>query len=139
MNYLLDTNIISETFRNRPNENLLNWLEGIESNNIYTSVLVLGEIRKGVESLENEAKKQKIILWLEKDLLSWFEQRILPIDAAIADKWGYITAKKNNNINAVDSLLAATCLAYNMKLVTRNVKDFQYSELEIINPFDVGR
>ena len=136
MNYLLDTNIISETFRNKPNKNLLNWLRNIPSNNVYTSVLVLGEIRKGIESLANSSKKQRILLWLERDLSNWFDNRILTVDVNVADKWGYITAKKNKNINAIDSLIAATCLVNNMTLITRNVKDFNYEGLELINPFD---
>lgn len=136
MNYLLDTNIISETIKKNPNPNLIKWLESIPSEALFISVLSLGEIRKGVESVSESKKKTKLLLWLEKDLTEWFEDRILDIDTNVSDKWGYVCAKAGKSLAAIDSLLAATALTHNLKLVTRNEKDFKsFDSLEIVNPF----
>jgi len=134
--YLLDTNVISETIRAKPNPVVLEWLASIDSRKFYLSVLSLGEIRKGIEKLEDTKRKQKIIQWLEIDLKKIFADRIIMVDSIVADKWGYICAKEN--IPAIDSLLGASALVHNLKLVTRNVKDFQsISGLEIVNPWDM--
>lgn len=137
MMYLLDTNVISETIKITPNQNVLAWLSSIPMSKFCLSVLSLGEIRKGIEKLANAPKKQKIILWLETDLINQFNGRILDIDSQVADKWGYISSF--NNIPAVDGLIAATALAHNLKLITRNVRDFQILGLEVINPWILDR
>ena len=140
MIYLLDTNVISETIKKSPNKIVLDWLSSIDINQCALSVLTLGEIRKGVEMLESRPKKHKLIQWLETDLLKQFYGRIIYIDAKVADKWGYICSfiNKSNKILAIDTLIAASAIIHNLKLVTRNTKDFQeISGLEIINPWDI--
>lgn len=135
MIYLLDTNIISETIKKQPNEKVLLWLRSIKIIHFSLSVLTLGEIRKGAEKLTDNVKKQKIIQWLEIDLLQKFHGRIISIDNQIADKWGYISSYCN--IPAIDGLIAASALVHNQKLITRNVKDFkEVLGLEIINPWE---
>ena len=89
MIYMLDTNVISETLRKKPDEKVLNWLSSIDENKFSLSVLTLGEIRKGAESIKDQEKKQKIIQWLEIDLVKRFYGRIIHIDDVVADKWGY--------------------------------------------------
>ncbi|MCX7338158.1 MAG: type II toxin-antitoxin system VapC family toxin [Alphaproteobacteria bacterium] len=134
MIYLLDTNVISEMIRQRPDENVLAWLRHIDMCHFSLSVLSLGEIRKGVEKIGDSSKKQRIIQWLEIDLPREFLGRIIPIDQCVSDKWGYITAL--SPIPAIDGLIAASALVHNQKLVTRNVKDFKnIPGLEIINPW----
>lgn len=136
MMYLLDTNIISETIKKTPNPQVVSWLSSIEPSKFSLSVLTLGEIRKGIEKLEDEVKKQKILQWLEEDLVKKFYGRIISIDIDIADKWGYISSLQN--LSAIDALIAATAIVHNHKLVTRNVKDFSgISGLELINPWDL--
>lgn len=136
MSYLLDTNVISETIKNKPNTNLINWLEQIPTNNLFISVLTVGEIRKGVEQLTNLKKKGELIAWLENDLKNWFEHRVLTIDSSVADKWGFICGNTIRSLSAIDALIAATALVHNLKLVTRNTKDFvEIKDLELINPF----
>lgn len=133
--YLLDTNVISETIKKAPNKHVITWLLGLDGKKFFLSVLTLGEIRKGVEKLQDPSRKQKIIQWLENDLLDKFQGRIIPIDARVADKWGYLCASKN--FPAVDSMIAASALVYNFKLVTRNTKDFLgIDSLELINPWE---
>jgi toxin FitB len=133
--YLLDTNVISETIKKNPNKNVIDWLSAIDGNHFFLSVLTLGEIRKGVEKIQDHSKKPKITQWLEIDLIERFHGRIITIDAEIADKWGYLSSL--GHFPAVDCLIAASALVHNLKLVTRNTKDFHGIEsLEIINPWD---
>lgn len=132
--YLLDTNVISEIIKKESDKNVIHWLESINIQKLFLSVITLGEIRKGIEKLHDDAKKQKIRNWLEQDLLEKFYGRIINIDASVADKWGYIISAKN--IPAIDGLIAASALVHNFKLVTRNIKDFEeIIGLEIINPW----
>ena len=134
--YLLDTNVISELVKKSPNQKVLSWLSSIDIDKLYISVLTLGEIRKGIEKLNDITKKQKIIEWLEQDLVNKFSGRIIEIDSKISDKWGYITSHKN--FPAIDSLIAASAIVHNYKLVTHNVKDFSgIISLEIINPWEI--
>ena len=134
--YLLDTNVISETIKKAPNQKIINWLDSIDAEKFSLSVITLGEIRKGIEKLPDHTKKQQIIQWLETELIERFYGRIINIDAAVADKWGYITSIKN--IPAIDALIAASAIVHNHKLVTRNVKDFEsINGLEIINPWNL--
>lgn len=135
MSYLLDTNVISEPLRTKPNEAVVKWLKLISSEDLYCSVLTLGEIRKGIEKLIHEKRKHELTIWLEHTLPKWFGPRILSIDRAIADRWGYLTSSVSRSLPAIDGLLAATALAHNLKMVTRNVKDFDIPGLEVINPF----
>jgi predicted nucleic acid-binding protein len=133
--YMLDTNVISETAKKKPNPNVLRWLASVDSNKLVLSVLSLGEIRKGVERLTEHAKKQQIMRWLEMDLIAHFAGRIITIDEKVADKWGYLCS--HNTLPAVDGLIAASALVHNLKLVTRNTKDFSsILELELINPWE---
>lgn len=132
--YLLDTNVISEIIKKEPDQKVIAWFESINIQNVFLSVITLGEIRRGAEKLQDNFRKHKIQNWLEQDLLNKFYGRIIEVDASVADKWGYITAMRN--IPAIDALIAASALVHNCKLVTRNVKDFEaIIGLEIINPW----
>lgn len=138
MKYLLDTNVVSETRKSTLDPRVKGWFDTIPSSSLYISVLTLGEIRKGVEKLSAENdKKQQIVSWLENEIPRWFGTNILPITLEIADKWGSITSSsKSANDHAIDSLLAATALTHNLKMVTRNIKDFDVPGLEVINPWN---
>ena len=93
------------------------------------------EICKGVEAIEDKKRREKLRLWLEHELPAWFEGRVLPVDIAVADRWGRILAEVGRPVPTIDSLLAATALHYELRLVTRNARDFGYPGLEVINPF----
>lgn len=134
--YLLDTNVISEVIKREPNKRALAWLNDVSIQDSYISVITIGEIRKGIEKLNDNLRKQKIQNWLEQELLDKFFGRIINIDYSIANKWGYITSIKN--IPAIDALIAASALVHNYKLVTRNTKYFkEILGLEIINPWEI--
>lgn len=133
--YLLDTNIISESVKSLPNPKILKWLSELPTDNLFVSVLTLGEIRKGVELVKNSQQRNKLKHWLEVVLVEFLGDRMIEINSDITDKWGYISSQ-SKNLPAIDGLIAATALVSNLKLVTRNVKDFEKVKgLEIINPF----
>ena len=135
MSYLLGTNILSETVRRAPNKSVLAWLDRIPGEALFVSVLTLGEIRKGIEAITDKKQREKLRLWLEHELPVWFEGRVLPVDLAVADRWGRILAEVGRPVPTIDSLLAATALHHELRLVTRNATDFEYPGLEVINPF----
>jgi hypothetical protein len=127
--------IVSETVRRNPNKAVISWLDQIPAEGLFVSVLTLGEIRKGIEALPDRRRREKLRLWLEHDLPAWFEGRMLPVDLAVADRWGRLLAEVGRPVPTIDSLLAATALHHELRLVTRNAGDFDYSGLEVINPF----
>lgn len=136
MNYLLDTNVVSEMVRSKPNKKVMNWFDEIPDDALHISVLTLGEIRKGVETVSDKSKKEKLRVWLEQELPDWFSNRILGVDQNIADTWGRLQSVSRNPLPAIDSLIAATAINFNLALVTRNTKDFNLAMLEIINPWE---
>ena len=135
MSYLLDTNIISETIRRSPNKALIAWLDNLPAEALHVSVLTMGEIRKGVEAVTEGRRREKLRLWLEHELPEWFEGRVLSVDLAVADRWGRLLVEVGRPVPTVDSLLAATALHHELRLVTRNARDFDYPGLDVINPF----
>jgi len=138
MNYLLDTNVISELISKRSNKKVVEWLDRLDSNTIYLSVITIGEIRKGIEKLPPSKRKERIKEWLEGDLLLRFQGRILEITTEVMLIWGELTGrleKEGRPITAIDSLIAAIVLQGNYRLVTRNEHDFQYTGVTIINPW----
>lgn len=137
MSYLLDTNVVSEVVRPRPAASVLSWLESVPESALHLSVLSVGELRHGVERLPGGRRKEKLRLWLEQDLRDWFEERLLPVSAAVADRWGRLQAESKRAVPAIDSLLAATALVHDLRLVTRNVADFGFAGLAVVNPWDL--
>lgn len=92
-------------------------------------------MRRGIEKLSQGAKKNTLRLWLEHDLIQLYGTHILAIDSVVADRWGYVSATISRPLPVIDLLLASTALTHNLKLVTRNVRDFDIPGLEIVNPF----
>ncbi|HJD55139.1 MAG TPA: type II toxin-antitoxin system VapC family toxin [Rickettsia endosymbiont of Pyrocoelia pectoralis] len=137
MNYLIDTNVICELVKTKQSTHVLKWFNSIESQKLYLSVLTIGEIRKGLEKITDIRRKDKIRIWLDQELESWFKGRILPIDQQVANKWGLLQAMQNKTLPAIDSLIAATALHFDLILVTRNIKDFNHCNLEVIDPFSL--
>ncbi len=135
MAYLLDTNVLSELRKaDRCNANVLVWAKCIPASQLWISVLSLGEIRKGIESLRRKDTPQCVMLerWLDIVELE-FENRILPVTEAIADEWGRLQARQPMAI--VDSLIAATAEVHHLCVATRNAKDFKAAGVPVVNPF----
>lgn len=138
MNYLLDTNVISELISKQPNKKVVEMLDRLDQNTIYLSVITIGEIRKGVEKLPSSKRRETVKEWLETDLLLRFQGRILEITTEVMLIWGKLTARLENEgrpVTAMDSLIAATALHTNCCLVTRNEHDFQHTGVTMINPW----
>ena len=136
MSYLLDTNVISEVVQRKPDSNVITWLKQLPDEALFISVLTLGEIRSGVERLGNGRRREKLRLWLEHDLVDWFGGRVLTVDTPVADRWGRLLADAGRPLPTIDSLLAATALHHELRLVTRNTKDFGIPGLKLINPWE---
>jgi predicted nucleic acid-binding protein len=137
MKYLIDTNIISELTKAKQNIKVIDWFNSVQDQNLFLSVLTIGELRKGISKINDTEKSKKIREWLDEELTIWFTDRILPIDLQVANKWGLIQSESNRTLPAIDSLIMATALHFDLTLVTRNVKDFSHPSLEIINPFEL--
>lgn len=135
MSYLVDTNVISELIKPAPHPAVLSWAKTVPESSLYLSVLTLGEIQKGIAKLSDPVKQQRLYLWLEQDLPTWFRDRILSIDREVAICWGNLQANSGRSLPAIDSLLAATAITHRLKLVTRNTSDFIYPQFELINPW----
>ncbi len=136
--FLLDTNCISELVRPHPEPRVIEWFEAADEEALYLSVLTLGEIRKGVAGLIQGRRRTRLEMWLEIDLRARFAGRILPIDSAIADRWGWLAAEARRNgtpIPIIDGLLAATALHHGLTLVSRNARDFEQAQVPLLNPW----
>ena len=138
MKYLLDTNIISELISKTPDRNVVDYLLSLDEEHLYLSVITIGEIKSGIEKLNNGHKKSKLLHWLENDLLVRFQGRIIPIDTEIMLQWGVMQNRLKQigkPLPIMDSLIGATSQVKNLLLLTRNEKDFQNLDLKIVNPF----
>ena len=139
MNYLIDTNIISEIRKKRRcDRNVAAWYASIEDDEMFLSVLVAGEIRKGIELARRRdpMKANALEQWL-KEVDVAFGDRMLPIDRAITDEWGSMSAKRS--IPVIDGLLAATAKVRGLILVTRNEAQVRELGAQVLNPFSLGR
>lgn len=134
MSYLLDTNVVSELRRPKPNDAVVRWFDSISSTELWLSVLVLGEIRMGVEQLARKDPDQAAVRekWL-LDLADLFGERIVPVTAEVADLWGRLSVP--DRLPAVDGLLAATAIVRGWTLVTRNTGDVVRTGVRLLNPF----
>lgn len=136
MSYLLDTNVLSELVRKKPSIRVVRWLEDVPDDALHLSTLTLGEIRKGVERLPRGRRREKLRLWLERELPDWFEGRVLPVDTAVAERWGRLLATLDRPAPAIDGLIAATALQHGLRLVTRNEADVSDFGLDVVNPWN---
>jgi toxin FitB len=136
--FLLDTNVVSEWTRLRPNAGVMSWLSDCDEDSVFLSVITIAELRHGVERLSAGRRRSRLDAWLGDELLPRFEGRILSIEPAIADLWGRVVARREalgRPIHAMDALIAATATAHDLILVTRNSTDFETSVKSILNPW----
>lgn len=141
MNYLLDTCLISELIKNKPETKVVDWLEKQSESSLYLSVITLGEIQKGISRLVELNRKNTLIHWLKKDLTERFEGRILNITTEIALKWGNLQGeklKKGITLPVIDTLLAATAFVHNLTLVTRNTNDLKSTNIPLFDPWTMS-
>lgn len=138
MNYLLDTNVISELIAPKPNVGVVNFFKTANNQQLYLSVVTLGEIKFGIEVATSQAKKQQLLSWFEQSLLPKFANKIIDLDKDALLTWASLSAKlkqQGKPLPIMDSLIAASCLVNKLTLVTRNEKDFINIGVKLINPF----
>lgn len=136
--FLLDTNCVSELVRPMPEPRVVEWMEAASEATLYLSVLTVGEIRKGAAGLPQGRRRTRLETWLDVELHARFAGRIVPIDSAIADRWGLIAAearRKGKALSVIDGLLAATALHHNLTVVSRNAADFTNTHVPVLNPW----
>jgi toxin FitB len=135
VNYLLDTNVVSEIRRRIPHGNVLAWLESVPHEALFLSVIVVGEVRAGIDRLRPRDSAQADVFeaWLG-ELLTSFADRIVPIDVAVAEEWGRLAARRT--VAVEDGLMAATANVHGMTFVTRNVTDVAGTSTRVVNPWD---
>ena len=139
MKYLLDTCVISELVTKYPKPQVVDFVDALDSDDVYLSVITIGEIAKGIEKLPKSKRKQELNSWLKEDLLVRFDGKIIPLDTEVLMQWGILIARlelSGTTLPAVDSLIAATTLTHKLTLVTRNVDDFRGTDMEIVNPWE---
>jgi toxin FitB len=137
--FLLDTNVVSETVRLRPDPRVTEWIARQPNSALFLSVLTIGELRRGFTIAPDPERRARLERWLENDVLRWFEGRILPVTQVIAQRWGVIDGTcqlRGTTANTADGLIAATALEHGLTVATRNVKDFSLFGVPFLNPWE---
>lgn len=138
MKYLLDTNVISELVAKQPNPRVVDWIDALDPNTVYLSVITIGELRKGIEKLPDSKRKEMLRLWLNDDLLIRFSGRILVLDVPVMLTWGELVGqleRVEHPLPGLDSLIAALARYHGCTLATRNTDDFRTTGIVLINPW----
>jgi predicted nucleic acid-binding protein len=138
VSYLLDTTVVSEMAKPPVNEGVARFLSGTDEDELYLSVLTLGELRYGIERLTAGAERSRLERWYEEDLLGRFERRIFLVDGFAAAEWGRVKSRGERSgqpISDMDAWIAATAIIHGLTVVTRNVGDFSGCGGELLNPW----
>lgn len=138
MNYVLDTNVVSELVAREPNAAVVEWIDHLDPETVYLSVITIGELRKGIEKLAPSRRKDQLARWLNDDLLLRFAGKTVDITSRVMMVWGELTGRLERDgktMPAIGSLLAASVLAGEFTLVTRNEGDFKDAGIPIVNPW----
>nr|WP_275448631.1 type II toxin-antitoxin system VapC family toxin [Mesorhizobium sp. IRAMC:0171] len=137
---LLDTNVLSEVTKPTPDPKVLEWLDQLDEDRSFISVVSIAEIRRGVALMDEGRKRETLAEWLAQDLPQRFEQRVLHVDEPIALAWGDLMAlakRRGRGLSSMDGLIAATATAKQLTLATRNTKDFEGLEIDLFDPWSV--
>jgi hypothetical protein len=138
MSFLVDTNVVSEWVKPRPNPGVAAWLAATNEDQVFLSVVTVAELRHGIERISTGRRQRQLSAWLENDLPMRFEGRVLSIDAAIADACGKLVARSEamgRPVEAMDAFLAATAQVHQLTLVTRNTTHFHSILKALLNPW----
>ena len=139
MNYLLDTCVLSEFTRHQPDKRVIEWLDSIEEEKFFISVITAGEIQRGIERLPDSHRKTELLVWMNTGLLKRFAERMIAIDAPTMFMWGSLTARleaAGQPMSVMDSLILASALQNNLIVATRNAADFLPGGVQVINPWE---
>ncbi len=138
MGFLIDTCLISELRRPTPSESVRAWFQICEESNLFISALSIGEIKYGIQRLPDGSKKDDLQTWFNQ-IVDSFSNRILPVNEQICISWALMKAaaeSKGFQLPVIDGLLAATAKEHNLVFVTRNTKDFELTNINMINPWN---
>lgn len=141
MSWLLDTNVICEPTRRTPSPHVVEWLRSVSSSGFYASIITLGEIRRGILRLPFGKRRRKLEKWMREDFLPAFDGRILPLGEEEITAWAEMLTgleKRGRSMPAIDSLIAATALARDLTIATRNTEDFAHSGARVFDPWRPG-
>lgn len=139
MRLLLDTNVLSEVTKPRPDEGVLKWLHGLDEDRTFISIVSIAEIRRGVALMGSGRKRDALDEWLMHDLPQRFGNRIIPVEGPVALAWGDLMAlakRSGRGLASMDGLIAATAVAHQLILATRNTKDFEGFGVDFIDPWE---
>ena len=137
---MLDTNVLSEVTKPTPDPTVLEWLDQLDEDRSFISVVSIAEIRRGVALMDEGRKRETLAKWLAQDLPQRFEQRVLHVDEPIALAWGDLMAlakRRGRGLSSMDGLIAATATAKQLTLATRNTKDFEGFGIDLFDPWSV--
>lgn len=138
MSYLLDTCVLSEFTRKDPHAGVVKWLDAQSEADLFLSVVVIGELARGVAQLADSAKKRRLHAWLYTDLCDRFQGRILPVSEAVALAWGEMTGRQARDgvqIGMADGIIGATAVTHSLVVVTRNTRDIARTGAAVFNPW----
>jgi len=138
VNFLIDTNVVSEWTKPRPDSGVVAWLAEADEDRVFISVITLAELRYGIERMPASARRARLDIWVSKQLPARFEARVLSIDTETGDTWGRVMARGRTGgrpVGAMDAFIAATAERHHLTLVTRNVSDFDVLGIRLINPW----
>jgi predicted nucleic acid-binding protein len=142
VNYLLDTNVVSEVVKPRPDPRVVRWLTDADQECIWLSVITFAEIRFGAEQMPAGRRRDSVVSWLQNELPARFDGRIISVGLAVSDAWGAIMAqgrKLGARLEVLDGFFAATAKAHEMTLVTRNTRHFERLGIALLNPWTENR
>jgi len=136
--FLLDTNVVSEWVKPRPDPGVIAWLTSADEDSVFISVVTIGELRYGIERLASGRRRDRLDEWLRHDLPVRFEGRVLSVDAAVAQAWGTIVTRRDRAgqpIGVMDAFIAATAAVHDLTVVTRNAGDFRSVVASVVDPW----
>lgn len=141
MSWLLDTNVICEPTRRAPSRRVVEWLRSVAASGCHASILTMGEIRRGILRLPASARRRKLEKWMHDELRPAFAGRVIAVGEEEIAAWAELLAgleKRGRSMPAIDSLIAATALAHDLTVATRNTDDFAGSGVRVFDPWKAG-
>ena len=141
MAFLLDTNVVSETIKPKPEPRVIDWLETRMPADIFLATQTIGELVRGARKVKENTRRERFERWIERDLAQQFEGRVLPFDGPTAALWGRLMGdgdRAGRTPATADAQIAAVAIHHRLTLITLNVKDFEHFNLKLLNPWQSG-
>ncbi len=142
MAFLLDTNIVSETVKPKPEKTVLDWLEAQAPIDLFLASQTIGELVRGARKVREQARRERFERWIEQDITRQFDGRVLPFDVRAATIWGHLMGdgdRAGHPPAAADTQIAAVAIQHEMILVTRNTKNFRHFDVQLLNPWSMDK